>query len=85
MVLRRSEGSGHDGVLGRHHRRLVEMDGRALQRPRQLVALAVLEGCAELGKSVDVRVEPAPADDVAARRRYARAAETCKQGARKQE
>jgi len=83
--LARSERRRHDCVLGGHHRGFVQMDVRASQPARQLVPLAELERRTQLGERMDVRVEPAPADDVAARRRYARAAETCKQGARKQE
>ena len=43
----------------------------AAQVARQLVALAHLDGGAELVERVDVRVEAPPADHVAARRRDA--------------
>ena len=46
------------------------MDVRSLERARELVALAELERRTELLERVDVRVEPAPADHVAARRRH---------------
>ena len=75
----------HDGVLGCHHARLVEEDVPAAKRPVQLVAGADVDLGAELGKGVDVRVEPAAADHVAARRRDARPAEAREQRAREQE
>ena len=78
--------SGHDRVLGRHHARLVEEDAGAAQpfRPH-LVAALDLDPRTQPLKRVDVWIEPAPPDHVAARRRHARAAEPCEQRAGEQE
>ena len=84
IVLPGASDGGHDGVLGRHHRRLVEVDvRRRVSVPCELVALVELERGAELGEGVDVRVEPAAADHVAARRRHARAAERARAAGRR--
>ena len=80
------EHSGHDDVLGRHHARLVEEDRLAAQPRRAHLEAAVdLDLDAELGEPVDVRVEPASPDHVAARGRHGRAAKACEQRAREQE
>ena len=83
--LARREGRCHHGVLGRHHRRLVEVDVRPLQGAGELVPLAQLEVGTELLEGVEVRVEPAPADHVTARRGHDRAAVTCEQRPGEQE
>ena len=76
----------HDDVLGRHHARLVEEDRLAAQPRRAHLEAAVdLDLDAELGEAVDVRVEPAPPDHVAAGRRHGRAAEAREQRAGEQE
>src|SRR6185312_17312512 len=55
----------HDGVLGRHHARLVQEDGLPAQpAPAHLVAATDVDLCAELGEGVDVRVEPPTADHI---------------------
>ena len=80
------EHGGHDDVLGRHHARLVEEDRLAAQPRRAHLEAAVdLDLDAELGEPVDVRVEPAPPDHVAAGRRHGRAAEAREQRAGEQE
>ena len=77
---------GHDRVLGRHHARLVEEDVGAAQALRlHLVAALDLDPRAEAFERVDVRIEPAPADHVASRRRHARPAEAREQRAGEQE
>ena len=74
------ERSGHDGVLGRHHARLVEEDlGASEPVGSHRVAAVQLDLRAELGERVDVRIEAAPADDVTARRRHRRLAEAGQQ------
>ena len=84
--LARRQHGGHDRVLGRHHARLVEEDVLAAQAGRaQLEAVADVDLGAELGEGVDVRVEPPPADHVAARRRHAGPAEAREQRAGEQE
>src|SRR5207245_1617482 len=61
----------HDRVLGGHHARLVEEDPPATETGcLHLVAAVELDLCAQLRKGVNVRIEPAPADHVAAWRRY---------------
>jgi hypothetical protein len=69
--LARCEHGGHDGVLRRHDARLVEEDVVAAQPVGRahLEAAAELDFRAELSERVDVRIEAAAADDVAARRR----------------
>ncbi len=57
----------------------------AVERPFQLVAAVRLDLGAELGERVDVRVEAAPADHVAAGRRHLRAPEAGEQRAGEQE
>ena len=75
---------GHDRVLGRHHARLVEEDVRAAEAVgAQLVARADVDLGAELGEGVDVRVEAAAADHVAAGRRHARRARSARAAARR--
>ncbi len=64
---------------------LVEVDVGAGQAAAQLVAPVELDLGAEPGKGVDVRIEPAAADHVAARRRDARAAEPREQRPGEQE
>ena len=84
--LARRERGRHHGVLGRHHRRLVEEDLRAAKPVgAHLVALADRDLGAEALERVEVRVEPAPADHVAAGRRHGRAAEPREQRAGEQE
>ena len=66
------ENSRHDRVLGRHDARLVEEDVLAAETARpHLVAAVQGDLDPELRKGVHVRVEPTPADHVAARRRHA--------------
>ncbi len=77
--LARRERRGHDRVLRRHHGGLVQVDVRSLERARELVALAELERRTELLERVEVRVEPAPADHVASRRRHDGAADSPEQ------
>jgi hypothetical protein len=60
------------------------MWGSQAVRP-ELEPLADVDLRAKLGEGVDVRVEPAPADHVAAGRRHARAAQACEQRAGEQE
>ena len=79
------ERRGHDRVLGRHDRRLVEVDARAAQLALEVVAAVHANLGAELGQRVDVRVEPAAADHVAAGRRHLGAAEARQQRAGEQE
>ena len=69
------EHGGHDRVLSAGHARLVEEHVRTAQavRPHPVAAVRLDLG-PELGERVDVRVEPATADDVAARRRHDRPA-----------
>ena len=65
-------------------RRLVEEDLRAAQPVgAQLVALADLDLGAELLERVEVRVEAAAADHVAARRRHDRAAAAARAAGRR--
>ena len=76
----------HDDVLGRHHARLVEEDRLAAQPRRAHLEAAVdLDLDAELGEAVDVRVEPATPDHVAAGRRHDRGAEAREQRTGEQE
>ena len=64
------EDSGHDRVLGAHHRRLVEVQPLAAEPVRShLVGAVELDIGTELLERVNVGVEPSSADDVAARRR----------------
>ena len=80
------EDGGHDRVLGRHDARLVEEDLGAAQALRlHLVAVVDLDRRAEAFERVDVRIEPATADHVAARRRHARPAEAREQRAGEEE
>ena len=80
------ERRGHDDVLGRHDARLVEEDACAADAlGTHLVRVARLDLDAQLREAVDVRVEPAPADDVAARRRDDRGACANEQRACEQE
>jgi hypothetical protein len=76
----------HEGVLRRHHARLVEEDPLATEAVSpHFVAAVHLDQRPELGQRVDVRVEPTSADHVAAGRRNTCAAGAGKQGTRKQE
>ena len=76
----------HDGVLRPGDAGLVEEQRRALETlGAHLVALARLDLGAESGKCVDVRVDPAAADDVAARRRHGGSAEAGEQRPREQD
>jgi putative nucleotidyltransferase with HDIG domain len=69
--LARRQGRGHDGVLGGHDARLVQEDVRPAKSVRpHLVEAVQVDLRAELGERVDVRVEAAPADHVAAGRRH---------------
>ncbi len=63
-----SEYRGHDDVLRSGHRRLVEED-LGSPKPVRLHAVDLLgaDVGAKRGERVDVRVEPAPPDDVPAR------------------
>ena len=80
------EHRGHHGVLGRHHRRLVEEHPLAPEPVRAEVVGAVqVDLDTELHERVDVGVEAAPADDVAAGRRHRRAPEAGEQRPREQE
>ena len=79
---------GHDRVLGRHDARLVEEDVARRAGPSRLHLVAARRSRSRAPSSlerVDVRIEPAPADHVAARRRHARAAEAREQRAGEQE
>ena len=78
---------GHDDVLGRHHARLVEEDRLAAQAGRaHLVARRRSSISAPSSRErVDVRIEAAAADHVAAGRRHGRAAEAREQRAGEQE
>ena len=83
-----SEHGGHDRVLGRHHARLVEEDVVAPQaagRLQLVMHLPELDLCAQPRERVDVRIETAPPDHVAARRRDGRAPEPREQRAGEQE
>ena len=78
---------GHQRVLGRHHGRLVHQEvarREAARRGQQDVA-AVLDARAERLERVEVRIEPAAADHVAAGRRHQRAAVAREQRAGEQE
>ena len=84
----RLAGSGrcrHHRILGRHHRRLVHVDVCAAEAAAQLIAPGVLELRTELRERVDMRIEPPPADHVAARRWNTRAPEPGEQRPREQE
>ncbi len=71
------ERRGHDRVLGSHDRGLVQVDALAAKTVRpHLVRAVQLDLDAELLKRVDVRVEPAAADHVAARRWHRHPPET---------
>ena len=78
----------HQRVLGRHHRRLVHQEVAWLQparRSRELDRRVDLDRRAERAHRVEVRVEAAAADHVAAGRRHRRAAEAREQRAGEQE
>ena len=78
----------HQRVLGAHHRGLVHEDRAGAQpaaRRLQLDPAAPVDGGAEVGEGVEVGVEPAAADEVAAGRRHARLAEAGQQRAGEQE
>ena len=65
--LAAGEHRGHDGILGPHHRRLVEVEARADQAAfadGQLVGAVQLDLDSERGERVDVRVEAAATDHV---------------------
>ncbi len=80
------EHCGHDRVLGSHDGRLVEVHARPAQPVgRELVDAVDVDVGAERGERVDVRVETAPADHVAARRRHGHPPEACEQRAGEQE
>src|SRR5581483_1670971 len=78
---------GHDRVLGRHHAGLVEEDALAAQPAVgvHLVALPEVDPGAHPREGVDVRVEPPPADQVAARGRDDRVPEPRQQRAGEEE
>ncbi len=74
------EDGGHDRVLRPHDRRFVEVHALALQAVGlHLVRAVERDGDTELLERVDVRVEPAAADDVAAGRRDGDPSEARKQ------
>ena len=76
----------HDRVLGRHHAGLVEEDPPAAKPfGLHLVAAVDVDACSELGERMDMRVEPAAPDHVAAGRRHRRAAGPSEQRAGEQE
>jgi len=78
--LTRRQDGGHQGVLGRHHARLVEEDvGAAQAVGLHLVAGVELDRRTEALEGMDVRIEPSPSDHVATRRRHARPAEARQQ------
>ncbi len=68
----RRQRRGEQRVLGPHHRRLVHEDLAGLQAARrlQLDHSAAGDRGAEVAERVEVRIEPAAADRVAARRRH---------------
>ena len=77
---------GHQRVLGRHHRRLVHEDVASARRPRGRAEhdlAAALDVGAHRAEGVEVRVEAAAADHVAAGRRHHGAAEAREQRARR--
>ena len=78
---------GHEHVLGRHHGRLVQEDVGRTQAARGVQRdLAVApDARAHRAEGVEVRVEAATADDVAARRRHHGAVEAREQRAGEQE
>ena len=81
--LARREGRRHDGVLGRHHARLVEKDlGAAELFPAHLVASVDPNLRTELCECVDVRIETAASDHIAAGRRNGHPAESREQRTR---
>src|ERR671923_909909 len=76
----------HQGVLGRHHARLVEEDVLPAQgAAAHLVASSDLYSGTELGEGVDVWVEAPAPDHVTAGRRRADAAEPSEQRPGQQE
>ena len=77
----------HDRVLGRHDATPRRGTARLPRSPSvaHLVGAVELDLDAELRERVDVRVEPAPADHVAARRRHGHAAEAREQRPGEQE
>ena len=80
------EHRGHHCVLRRHDARLVEEHALPDEPRRAQVVRAVeLDVDPQLGERVDVRVEPAAADDVAARRRDGGASEAREERAGEQE
>ena len=80
------EHRGHHGVLGRHHRRLVEEHPLAPQPVRaKAVGPVQVDLDTELHERVDVRVEAAAADHVASRRRHGRSPEAGQQRPGEQE
>ena len=81
------EDGGHDRVLGPHDRRLVEVHALAAEPVASRISYAPfeLDLDAELLERVDVRVEPAAADDVAAGRRDGDASEAREQRAGEKE
>ena len=77
---------GHQRVLGRGDARLVEEHVRALQaRQPQFQPRGCRDGGAELLEGQEMRVEPAPADDVAAGRRQHHLAAARQQRPRQQD
>ena len=84
----RRQRRGHQRVLGAHHRWLVHEDRAGLQPARlrgQLDPAVALDPGAEVDEGVEVGVEPAAADEVAARRRHPRLAEAGEQRSGEQE
>ena len=85
--LTRRQHGGHDGVLGRHHAGLVQEDALAAETPVcvHLVAVAQVDCRAHPGEGVDVRIESAAADQVAAGRWHGHLAEPGEQRPGEQE
>jgi hypothetical protein len=81
-------GGGHQRVLGAHHGRLVHEEvarGEAAVRRPEVDVAAVLDGRAERAERIEVGIQAAPADHVAARRGQQRGAEAREQRAGDQE
>ena len=84
----RGQRGGHQRVLGPHHRGLVHEDRARLQPAlggADLDRAVAVDPGAEVAEGVEVRVEAAAADEVAAGRRHPRLAEAGEQRAGEQE
>ena len=76
----------HQRILGRGDAGLIEKDVRALQaRAAQFQSRRCRNRGAELLEGEEMRIEPAPADHVAARRRQHHLTAACQQWSRKQD